>query len=131
MEKPLVITSQLIEELPKTDLHLHLDGSLRPSTLIDLAKTYHVELPSYTEDGLRELVFKEDYADLGEYLAGFKHTAAVLQSESALERVAFELAEDNQAEGVRYLEVRFAPQLHMHSHMDAATVYAYELRPVE
>ncbi len=122
MEKPLTITTKLLEELPKTDLHLHLDGSLRPTTLIALAKSYDVELPSYTEEGLRELVFKDDYANLGEYLAGFKYTTAVLQSESALERVAFELAEDNQAEGVRYIEVRFAPQLHMHSHMDAATV---------
>ncbi len=122
MEKPLTITTKLLEELPKTDLHLHLDGSLRPTTLIALAKSYDVELPSYTEEGLRELVFKEDYANLGEYLAGFKYTTAVLQSESALERDAYELAEDNQAEGVRYIEVRFAPQLHMHSHMDAATV---------
>ncbi len=122
MEKPLVITPELLDDLPKTDLHLHLDGSLRPKTLIELAKTYDVELPSYTEEGLRELVFKEDYADLGEYLVGFKYTTAVMQSESALEQVAFELAEDNQAEGVRYIEVRFAPQLHMHSHMDAATV---------
>ena len=122
METQLAITPELIEDLPKTDLHLHLDGSLRPSTLIALAKTYDIELPSYTEEGLRELVFKKDYTDLGEYLIGFKYTTAVLQSESALERVASELAEDNQAEGVRYIEVRFAPQLHMHSHMDAATV---------
>ncbi|HOZ71979.1 MAG TPA: adenosine deaminase family protein, partial [Spirochaetales bacterium] len=59
-----------IREIPKTDLHLHLDGSLRLSTLIEMARKGGVELPSYAEDGMRELVFKDRYADLGEYLAG-------------------------------------------------------------
>jgi adenosine deaminase len=118
----LVITPELLRDLPKSDLHLHLDGSMRLSTLIELARSYNVELPAYTEDGLREKVFKPGYRDLEEYLKGFKYTTPVLQSESALERVAYELAEDNQAEGVRYIEVRFAPQLHMHSHMNAASV---------
>ena len=108
--------------LPKTDLHVHLDGSIRVSTLIDLAREYGVKLPSYTEAGLRETVFKERYADLGEYLTGFAYTCAVLQSEPSLERCAYELAVDNQEEGVRYLEVRFAPQLHVHQHMNAVTV---------
>jgi adenosine deaminase len=118
----LVITPELLRDLPKSDLHLHLDGSLRLGTLIELARSYNVELPAYTEDGLREKVFKSGYRDLVDYLEGFKYTTPVLQSESALERVAYELAEDNQAEGVRYIEVRFAPQLHMHSHMNAASV---------
>ena len=122
MTDGLAITTELLRDLPKTDLHLHLDGSLRLSTLIELAQSYNVQLPSYTEDGMRELVFKESYNDLGEYLHGFKYTTAVLQSESALERAAYELAEDNQREGVRYIEVRFAPQLHIHSHMDSAAV---------
>jgi len=109
-------------QLPKTDLHVHLDGSIRIPTLIDLAREYHVDLPSFTEDGLRETVFKDRYANLGEYLRGFAYTTAVLQSEVALERCAYELAQDNQAEGVRYLEVRFAPQLHVHRHMNAVMV---------
>ncbi len=112
-----MIPLPVIEKLPKTDLHVHLDGSLRLSTLIDLAREYHVQLPSYTEAGLKELVFKEKYQNLGEYLEGFNYTVKVLQSEVALERVAYELAQDNQAEGVRYVEVRFAPQLHVHSHL--------------
>ena len=116
------IPEDFLLELPKTDLHVHLDGSVRISTLIDLAREYHVELPSYTEAGLRETVFKERYANLGEYLRGFAYTTAVLQSEVALERCAYELAQDNMAEGVRYLEVRFAPQLHVHKHMNAVTV---------
>jgi adenosine deaminase len=116
------MTEAFIEALPKTDLHVHLDGSVRISTLIDLAREYNVKLPSYTEGGLRELVFKDRYSSLGEYLTGFAYTGAVLQTELALERVGYELAIDNQVEGVRYLEVRFAPQLHMHTHMNAVMV---------
>lgn len=116
------IPEKFVRALPKTDLHVHLDGSIRIPTLIDLAKEYAVELPSHTEGGLRELVFKERYASLGEYLRGFAYTTKVMQSELALERVAYELALDNQEEGVRYLEVRFAPQLHVHGHMNAVMV---------
>lgn len=117
-----IITEAFVRELPKTDLHVHLDGSIRITTLIELAQEYGVELPSYTEGGLRELVFKDRYGSLGEYLRGFGYTCAVMQSELALERVAYELAEDNMNEGVRYLEVRFAPQLHVHGHMNAVMV---------
>ncbi|MEE2643436.1 MAG: adenosine deaminase family protein [Myxococcota bacterium] len=120
--KQIKITEDFIKALPKTDLHVHLDGSLRIPTLIDLAREYQVKLPSYEEAGLRELVFKDRYENLGEYLHGFQYTVAVLQSELALERAAYELAQDNQAEGVRYLEVRFAPQLHIHDHMNAVMV---------
>ena len=100
-------------ELPKTDLHVHLDGSLRLSTLIELAASRGVDLPSTTEEGLNQLVFKPSYASLAEYLTGFAYTCAVLRDEEALERTAYELAWDNLDEGVCYLEVRFAPQLHM------------------
>ena len=113
-----------IRRLPKTDLHVHLDGSLRLGTLIDLAKRQKVELPAYSEEGLRELVFREHYANLGEYLSGFQYTVAVLSDAEALERAAFELAEDCQAEGVRYLEVRFAPQLHISEDFDIGQVVA-------
>ena len=102
------ITEEFVLALPKTDLHVHLDGSIRLSTLIELAKEYDVSLPSFTEEGLKELVFKERYESLGDYLQGFGYTCAVLQSELALERAGYELAIDNQTEGVYYLEVRFA-----------------------
>lgn len=117
MTKQNSITREFLLALPKTDLHVHLDGSLRPSTLIELAQDYGVTLPSYTEEGLYELVFKERYDNLAEYLTGFQYTCAVMQSEPALERIAYELAQDAQEEGVRYMEVRFAPQLHMHAHL--------------
>lgn len=116
------ISLDFLKAVPKTDLHVHLDGSIRIPTLIDLAREYHVDLPSFTEGGLRETVFKERYQNLGEYLRGFSYTVAVMQSELALERCAYELVQDNQAEGVRYLEVRFAPQLHVHDHMNSVMV---------
>lgn len=120
----LPITKDFIAALPKTDLHVHLDGSLRIPTLIELARAHHVQLPSWTEGGLRETVYTERYASLGDYLKGFKYTVAVMQDAESLERIAFELAEDNQAEGVRYLEVRFAPQLHVRPGLDAVSVIA-------
>ncbi|MCP5104499.1 MAG: adenosine deaminase family protein [bacterium] len=116
------ITREFIERIPKTDLHLHLDGSLRLSTLIELAKESEIPLPAYTEKELKQKVFKEKYQDLGEYLHGFSFTCPVLQRESALERVAYELGVDNIKEGVRYIEVRFAPQLHQHRHLGIADV---------
>ncbi len=116
------ITEQLIRKLPKTDLHLHLDGSLRLPSLIEMARAEDVALPSYEADGLNQLVFKKRYANLGEYLAGFAYTVAVLQTEENLERAAFELAEDAYAEGVRYIEVRFAPQLHINHATEIAPV---------
>ncbi|MCX6997753.1 MAG: adenosine deaminase family protein [Kiritimatiellaeota bacterium] len=111
------ITREFIRQLPKTDLHVHLDGSLRLSTLIELARAARVPLPSRTEEGLCHKVFKKTYADLADYLRGFAYTCAVLQTAEKLERVAYELALDNLAEGVRYIEVRFAPQLHCHDRL--------------
>jgi adenosine deaminase len=112
------MTPEVIRRLPKTDLHVHLDGSLRLGTLIDLARRRGVDLPSRTESGLLELVFRPSYANLGEYLEGFKYTVAVLQDHEALEQTTFELCEDCQAEGVRYVEIRFAPQLHVGPELD-------------
>ena len=112
------MTPEVIRRLPKTDLHVHLDGSLRLGTLLDLARRRGVTLPSNTEAGLRELVFRPSYANLGEYLQGFQYTVAVLQDREALEQATFELCEDCQAEGVRYVEIRFAPQLHVGPGLD-------------
>ena len=109
-----MISTELIRALPKTDLHVHLDGSLREQTLIELAKERNVSLPSDTVEGLNATVFRSQYANLAEYLHGFQYTCAVLQDAEALERTSYELAWDNINEGVRYIEVRFAPQLHTH-----------------
>ncbi len=108
-------SSEFLFEMPKTDLHVHLDGSVRIPTLIEMAKKNNIKMPSYTEEGLRELVFKPTYSNLGEYLHGFQYTCAALRDLENIERVAYELAIDNQAENVAYIETRFAPQLMMDS----------------
>ena len=127
----MLYTDELLRALPKTDLHCHLDGSLRLETLIELARQRQVQLPSETPEGLRELVFKDSYRDLPDYLHGFAYTCAVLTDPEALERVAYELGCDCLAEGVRYLEVRFAPQLHVRKGVGVAEVLAAVTRGLE
>jgi len=117
-----MISKEFIKALPKTDLHVHLDGSLRLSTLIELAKKQGVHLPAYTETELRKLVFKDRYKSLVDYLQGFQYTVAVMQDAESLQRIAYEFACDNFNEGVRYFEVRFAPQLHVNPKLDLAQV---------
>ena len=104
-------TEAFLKEMPKSDLHLHLDGSMRIPSLIEMAKRTNVKLPSYTEEGLRELVFKDTYESLPDYLHGFQYTCSVLRNLENIEQAAYELAIDNQNEGVCYIEPRFAPQL--------------------
>ncbi|MEZ4266260.1 MAG: adenosine deaminase [Myxococcota bacterium] len=102
-----------IERLPKTDLHVHLDGSMRLSTILDLAKTRGVELPATDEAGLAKAIHMGEVCkDLNDYLLAFDITLAVLQDEEALHRAAYELAEDAARENVRYMEVRYSPILH-------------------
>ena len=107
----MTITPEFIAALPKSELHCHLDGSMRIPTLIELARQQGVVLPSYEVDGLNELVFKREYGSLEEYLRGFRYTCRVLSSFEAMERSAAEMVEDVIADGVRYMEVRFSPQL--------------------
>lgn len=104
---------EIFKALPKTDLHVHLDGSLRLETILELAEEGGIELPSSTLEGLRAAIgCGDNFGSLVEYLRGFEITLRVLQTEAALERVAFELAEDAHRENVRYMEVRYAPMLH-------------------
>lgn len=111
------IPVEFLHRIPKADLHVHLDGSLRLATLIELAKKDGIALPAYTEEGLRKKVFKDKYNSLVEYLRGFAYTKAVMQSAQNIERIAYELGQDTLKDGVRYLEVRFAPQQHINEHL--------------
>jgi adenosine deaminase len=90
-----------------------------------------VKLPSYSEAGLREKVFKDQYKDLPDYLQGFAYTCAVMQNAENIERIAYELAQDNLAEGVRYVEVRFGPQLHIHDQFSMEQVVRHRARGME
>ena len=107
------IPEELVRSLPKTDLHLHLDGSLRLETMLELAREQGIRLPASDAEGLRRLVcMGEGERSLERYLTAFDHTLAVLQEKEAIERCAYELAWDCAAENVRYIEVRFSPILH-------------------
>jgi adenosine deaminase len=108
-----VVPFEVIRALPKTDLHVHLDGSLRLETILDIAKKEDIELPAHDVASLREAIgCGRHFGSLVEYLRGFDITLRVMQTEQSLERIAFELAEDAHQENVRYMEVRYAPMLH-------------------
>ncbi len=113
-----------IKQLPKTDLHVHLDGSVPPSLVAQLAKEQGIDLVKVSQEmGIGELttgtveelenkIFKERYDSLAEYLVPFEFINVVLRCESGLRQAAYQFAADNFREGVRYFEVRFAPQKH-------------------
>jgi adenosine deaminase len=102
----------LLLRLPKAELHVHLDGSLRPQTMLELAAEYGKTMPRYDPDGLRDYMHVTDARNLVDYLDRFEITLSVMQTAEALERIAYELAEDLAAENVRYAEIRYSPMLH-------------------
>jgi adenosine deaminase len=108
------LTLEQIRRAPKVLLHDHLDGGLRPATVVELADAVGYEdLPAKDPDELsRWFVTETPRRNLVRYLEGFKHTVAVMQTAEALERVARECVEDLADDGVVYAEVRFAPELH-------------------
>jgi adenosine deaminase len=102
-----------IAALPKAVLHDHLDGGLRVSTVLELAdRVGYRALPTTDPDGLAQWFNQGDSGSLERYLEAFTHTAGVMQTADALERVAFEAVEDLAEDGVVYAEVRFGPALH-------------------
>lgn len=107
------ITREMLFQLPKTDLHCHLDGSLRLPSIIDMAKEHNVKLPTYDQEQLGKLLIcGAQMESLEDYLKAFDITLLVLQDKDSLKRTAFELAEDAAKENIWYLEVRFSPILH-------------------
>lgn len=107
-------TLDIIREVPKVLLHDHLDGGLRPQTIIELAKDIkYNKLPTSDPEDLANWFHEgANKGSLTEYLRGFEHTTAVMQTKEALERVAFEMIEDMYNDGVVYVETRFAPVFH-------------------
>jgi len=117
------VTEELIRAFPKTDLHCHLDGSLRIGTILELAEQQKVKLPADTPEGLaRALHQGQTCASLEDYLTAFDITLSVLQSDEALYRAAYELAVDCARENVRYLEVRYSPVLHTRRGLKPTTI---------
>ena len=124
----VAVSRDLLRRLPKTDLHVHLDGSIRPGTLIELADERGKELPSRDPDALADYMHVQDARDLVDYLSRFDVTLSVMQDAEALERVAYELAEDAAAENVRYMEVRFSPVLNIQDGLTLEEAVAAPLR---
>jgi adenosine deaminase len=117
------IPLSLIEKLPKTDLHVHLDGSLRLSTILDLARAGRIELPATEAAPLAAAMnLGKNCGSLVEYLKAFDVTLRVMQTAGALTRIAYELAEDAARENVRYMEVRYAPMLHTQKGLKLTTI---------
>jgi adenosine deaminase len=104
---------RLIAEMPKTELHLHLDGSLRVDTAIELARTRGVDAPTTVDKMRAALVAPERCRDQAELLRAFDLPIALMQDAVALERIAAELVESKAAENVRYVEIRWGPLLHV------------------
>jgi len=106
-------TREIIKRCPKVLLHDHLDGGLRPQTVMELARAEKIELPEKDPDRLSDWFFRgANKGNLKEYLEGFSITTGVMQTEEALHRVAFEMMEDMKKDGVVYVETRFSPLFH-------------------
>lgn len=105
---------EIIRSVPKVLLHDHLDGGLRPNTIIELANELkYNKLPTKDPGELAEWFHRgANKGNLVEYLQGFEHTTAVMQTKEALERIAYEMMEDMKNDGVCYVETRFAPVFH-------------------
>lgn len=104
----------MINKLPKIELHCHLDGSVRVDTIIDIAKKEGIKLDSYKRCDIEKLVqVPNDCTSLNEYLKRFDLPNKVMQSSENIKRITFELLEDAQKENIKYIEIRFAPLLHL------------------
>lgn len=123
-----MLTRELMGRLPKAELHVHLDGSLRPQTMIELARQAKVPLPSYEAEPLRRFMLVDDATSLEDYLHRFDLTIPLLQTPAAIERVAYEMVEDAARDNLRYLEVRYCPHLSQREGLTLNEVMEAELR---
>jgi adenosine deaminase len=132
-EFTMTLDRALLKTLPKVLLHEHLDGVLRAQTVIDLARNAkYLELPTEDPQGLAQWFHQgANKGSLAKYLEGFAHTISVMQSEEALERVAYEQAEDLSQDGVVYFETRFAPVFHTRQGLSHQQVLSSVLKGLE
>src|SRR6476660_3033073 len=104
---------RLVQAMPKAELHLHLDGSLRVGTALELARTRGVDAPTTWRGMFNALVAPMPCRDQAELLRAFDLPIALMQDAEALERITSELVESKAADGVRYVEIRWGPLLHV------------------
>jgi adenosine deaminase len=130
---PMILDRGVLKRLPKVLLHEHLDGVLRPETIIELAKAAkYGQLPAEVPEALARWFHQgANQGSLPKYLEGFAHTIAVMQTEEALERVAYEQAEDLSRDGVVYFETRFAPIFHTRKGLTHQQVVSAVLKGLE
>jgi len=129
----MTLDNQLLKSLPKVLLHEHLDGVLRPQSVVELARAAgYTELPTTDPQELGHWFHQgANKGSLAKYLEGFAHTIAVMQTEEALERVAYEQAEDLANDGVVYFETRFAPIFHTRKGLTHQQVVSAVLKGLE
>ena len=127
------LDKELLQKLPKVLLHEHLDGVLRPQTVVELAKDEgYTQLPTTDPQALGQWFHRgANQGSLSNYLEGFSHTIAVMQTEDALERVAYEQAEDLSKDGVVYFETRFGPVFHTRKEFTHQQIVAAVLKGLE
>ncbi|OPA80401.1 adenosine deaminase [Paenibacillus selenitireducens] len=113
MTKLPIEPGQAFEQLPKVELHYHLDGGLRPSTVRALATEADIPLPKDEEQFLQLIQVQDSCNSLTSYLEKFQLPISLMQTAANLERIAFEAVEDAANTNVKYIEIRFAPQLHV------------------
>jgi len=118
------VTADDLRRMPKAELHCHLDGSLRPQTMLQLAQEHGITLPRQDPAALRRYMCADNVTDLADYLHRFDTTISILQTAAALERVAYELVEDASHDGLRYIEVRNAPHLNIRGGLTVDEVIA-------
>ncbi len=127
------LSDKIIKSVPKVVLHDHLDGGLRPKTILELAKDQdYKKLPTDDPGELAEWFQRgAKRGSLPLYLEGFEHTTGVMQTEEALERIAYEMLEDMKDDGVVYVETRFAPVFHTKLGLHWEEVVSAVLRGLE
>src|SRR5690349_22401362 len=108
----VALSKDALRRWPKVELHVHLDGCLRPQTMLELARMQGVTLPADTPEALAAKLSVKGARNLEEYLVSYGTTLSVMQTPQALERIAYEFVQDVAAENVRYVEVRYSPLLH-------------------